>query len=144
MGDAPCIFCRIIAGDIPAEAIYEDEYVLAVLDAFPIAPGHTIVLPRVHAPTILELPDAALAPVFAGVREVTNRLRIGLVPHGFTIGINHGRHAGQAIDHLHIHVVPRWEHDRGGSIHSVVQNPPVEDLKTIAEKVRKSTYGNRS
>jgi len=138
MTDPTCIFCRIISGEIPAETVFEDEYVKAVLDVHPIAPGHTIVLPKEHAPTLLELPTELMSGVFTGVQKVTAALEAALGPDGFTIGINHGRHAGQAVDHLHIHIIPRWEKDGGGSIHSVVNNTPKESLADIKSKIQQS------
>ncbi|MBI2591597.1 MAG: HIT family protein, partial [Candidatus Brennerbacteria bacterium] len=58
-----------------------------------------------------------------------------LKPDGFTIGINHGEASGQAVDHLHIHIIPRWKNDGGGSIHGVVNNPPKESLEEIKKKI---------
>ncbi len=132
-----CIFCKIISKAIPVEAmIYESDFAVGVLDIHPIAPGHTMILPKVHAETILDLPDAALEGVFRAVKETTARLKEVLLPQGFTIGINHGRVSGQTIDHLHIHIIPRWENDGGKSIHSVVQNPPQESVEAMAKRIR--------
>jgi len=116
--------------------IYESDFAVGVLDIHPIAPGHTMILPKVHAETILDLPDAALEGVFRAVKETTARLKEVLLPQGFTIGINHGRVSGQTIDHLHIHIIPRWENDGGKSIHSVVQNPPQESVEAMAKRIR--------
>lgn len=130
-----CIFCKIANKQIPAEVVYEDEVTTAVLDVHPIAPGHTMVLPKVHAENILDLPEGGEALVFASVRHVTKMLQEALHPDGFTIGINHGKWAGQAIDHLHVHIIPRWKTDGGKSIHSVVTNPPTEALTEIRKKI---------
>ncbi|MFA6365047.1 MAG: HIT family protein [Candidatus Paceibacterota bacterium] len=132
-----CIFCKITHKEIPSEILYEDEIALAVLDAHPIAPGHTIILPKIHAETILEVPNESLGPLFGVVKKVTGRLHETLHPDGFTIGINHGKWAGQAIDHLHIHVIPRWKTDGGSSIHGVVANPPQETLTEMKNKIIK-------
>ncbi|MEK7465677.1 MAG: HIT family protein [Patescibacteria group bacterium] len=133
-----CLFCKIIAKQIPSEVIYENDASVAVLDAAPRAPGHTMVLPKVHAESILDLPDTVVEPVFAAVKKVTAILQKALAPDGFTIGINQGRAAGQAIDHLHIHVIPRWGSDNGGSIHSIVTNIPKETPGEIRSKIIKS------
>lgn len=130
-----CLFCKIITKQIPSEIVYEDNASLAVLDVAPRAPGHTIVLPKMHAESILDLPDTTIEPVFATVKKVTAMLKKALAPDGFTIGINHGHAAGQAIDHLHIHVIPRWSSDNGGSIHSIVTNIPKETLGEIRSKI---------
>ncbi|MDP3953760.1 MAG: HIT family protein [bacterium] len=130
-----CIFCQIVAGEIPAHTIYQDEDTLAFLDINPRAPGHTMIIPKEHHSTILDLPDKLVAPIFGTTQKVTAMLEKGLGTNHFTIGINMGRLSGQEVDHLHIHVVPRFEGDNGGSIHSVVNNPPEESLEEIKEKI---------
>ncbi|MDP1706512.1 MAG: HIT family protein [bacterium] len=131
-----CLFCKIISGDIPSHVVYQDDNSIAVLDIQPRAPGHVMVLPRRHADNILEVPSADLGAIFQGVQNVTTLLKEKLGPDGFTIGINHGRVSGQTVDHLHIHIIPRWFSDKGDSIHSVVNNPPTESLEEIANKLR--------
>jgi len=131
-----CLFCKIANKKLDSEVVYENDVATATLDIHPIAPGHTMILSKVHAQNISELPDNALEGVFAAVKKTTTLLKSALNPDGFTIGINHGSVSGQTIDHLHIHIVPRWEHDGGGSIHSVVKNPPKESVEEIAKKIR--------
>ncbi len=132
-----CLFCRIANKGIPAEIVYEDADAVAFLDIHPRAPGHTVVIPRVHAENMLDLPDEKIQPVFLTVKKVAGILNEVLKPNGFTIGINHGRVSGQVVDHLHIHIIPRFADDGGASIHSVVNNPPQESLQEIASKIRK-------
>ena len=131
-----CLFCKIGKKEIPAEIIYEDETAFALLDIHPMAPGHTMVMPKKHFETILDLEDSELASLFSAVRNVTKLLQKVLAPDGFTIGINHGKASGQTIDHLHIHIIPRFQNDGGGSIHSVVDNQPKETVREIAERIR--------
>ena len=130
-----CLFCDIIAKEKPAQIIYEDDAVVAALDIFPRAIGHTLVLPKKHVRTIIELSDADVGPVFEGVKNVAMLLEKALSPHGFTIGINHGTVSGQAVEHLHIHIIPRFEGDGGGSIHSVVNDPPAQSLEEVARMI---------
>jgi len=130
-----CLFCKIAAKTIPAAVIYEDELVLAFLDINPMASGHTLVIPKIHTENILDLPDDQIEPFFQAVKKVVALLQERLKSRGFTIGINHGKISGQAIDHLHVHIVPRYEGDGGGSLHSVVKNPPQESLKEIQAKI---------
>lgn len=132
-----CFFCKIINKEVPAEIIYEDENVIAILDIEPRAPGHTMILPKIHTENILDLPEEEIEGVFKGVRKVTELLNKSLKPDGFTIGINHGKVSGQTIEHLHIHIIPRWNNDGGGSIHDVVDNPPKESLEEIRNKIAK-------
>ena len=130
-----CLFCKIASKEIPSEVIYEDDHVLAFLDVHPLTEGHTLIVPKKHVENIIDLPEDEVAPVFSAVKKVTELLEKKLAPKGFTIGINHGRISGQTIDHLHIHVVPRFEGDGGGSLHSVVKYPPKEPLASIREKI---------
>lgn len=129
-----CIFCKIINKEIPAEIIYEDADAVAFLDIHPKAPGHTMILPKGHAENILDLPEEKIEAVFKAVKKVTAMLNKSLAPDGFTIGINHGKVSGQTVEHLHIHIIPRWYNDNGGSVNDVVNNPPKQnliDIKTL-------------
>ncbi len=130
-----CIFCKIINQEIPAAVIYEDEAALALLDIHPHAWGHAMVLPKKHYPTILEVPNEELGALFAAVKKVTAAEKKALHPDGFTIGINHGEVSGQAVPHLHIHILPRFRGDGGGSIHSVVNKIPQMDLETTRKMI---------
>lgn len=133
-----CIFCKIIAKEIPAHKVYEDEYALGILDIHPRAPGHTMIIPRSHVETIIEVPNGELESLFSAVKKMTTVLKNALVADGFTIGVNHGKASGQEVDHLHIHIIPRWYTDDGSSVHTVVNNPPTESLAAIAEKIKKA------
>lgn len=133
-----CLFCRIARKELSAAIVYEDDASVAFLDIHPRAPGHAMIVPRVHAATLTDLSDGALGGVFLSVKEVTAAIARALAPDGFTIGINHGQVSGQTIAHLHIHVIPRWYGDGGESLHSVVNNPPKESIEAIAERIRKA------
>lgn len=135
-----CIFCKIIKKEIPAKVIYEDEDSLAFLDINPHSPGHAVVIPKKHIANILDFERGSELKLFTGLKEVISLIDKSLKPDGFTIGINHGRAAGQAIEHLHIHILPRFWGDGGGSIHSVVLNKPKESLEEIYNKIK--NYGN--
>src|SRR3989344_892495 len=117
-----CLFCKIGRKDIKSEIIYEDDKTLAFLDVHPRSPGHAMVIPKKHADNILDLDDTLAGPVLLTVKKTADILSKALKPAGFTIGINHGRVSGQMVDHLHIHIMPRFENDGGASIHSVVNN----------------------
>lgn len=132
---AECIFCRITAGDVSAHRVAENGEVLAVLDIFPHAKGHTVVMPKAHVETVLECsPELGMA-FFVVLREAVRILNAAFGPDGFTIGINHGTMAGQAVPHLHAHIIPRYTGDGGGSIHSVVKSQPDMTLDEVAAQV---------
>jgi histidine triad (HIT) family protein len=133
-----CLFCRIGKGEVPAQVIYEDAHCVAFLDIHPRAPGHAIVIPRLHAENLSGVPARDLGPLFQAVEAVTAKIGRALGGVGFTIGWNHGKQAGQLIDHLHIHIIPRFENDGGGSIHSVVDNPPKTSIQKMSEQIKEA------
>jgi len=130
-----CLFCKIANKEKVADIVYENDEAVGVLDIEPVAPGHTMILPKVHAENILDLPKDKVELVFVAVQEMTQKLQEIFNPDGFTIGINHGKVSGQVVDHLHIHIIPRFKGDGGKSIHSVVDNSP-ESLADIKEKFK--------
>lgn len=103
-----CLFCRIAGREIPAEIVHEAPGAVAFLDAHPAARGHVLVVPRAHAPTLLDLDDAAVGELFLAVKAVQARVEAALRPRGFNVGWNHGRAGGQHVLHLHVHVLPRY------------------------------------
>jgi histidine triad (HIT) family protein len=106
-----CIFCNIVKRAAPAEILYEDTDVLAILDVRPIHYGHTLVLPKRHYKDFLEVPEAELA----GIMSVTQRVAAALVQSfqlsGFNFFANNGKIAGQSVFHFHIHITPRYAAD---------------------------------
>lgn len=132
-----CIFCKIVKGEIDSEKIHETENVISFLDIKPRAPGHSLVIPKKHVKTLPELENELVSEIFQTTKKVEKLLKASLEPDAFTIGINDGEAAGQEIPHLHVNIMPRFEDDGGGPIHSVVSNPPEEDLTKIAGKIRK-------
>jgi histidine triad (HIT) family protein len=135
MDEQNCLFCRIIRGEVPALKVHEDEHVIAFLDVHPLAPGHTMVVPKRHFATLAQLPLEEATPLMLAVQSVARRVVEAMEAPGVTIGINQGEVSGQTIPHLHIHILPRFEGDGGGSVHSVVHNPPVEELQKTVERI---------
>ena len=108
-----CLFCRIMAGQSAAERVYESEGAVAFLDVMPAATGHTLVVPRAHAPTLTELDDESIGHLFRAVKTVITKLGKVLHPNAFQVGWNHGSAAGQHVFHLHVHVLPRRQPGAG-------------------------------
>jgi histidine triad (HIT) family protein len=131
-----CIFCKIVRKEIPAEIVDEDDATIAFLDIRPRSPGHTMVIPKFHAPALETLPDDQIPALFLAVKRVGKKVRQALGADGITYGINQGRSSGQEVSHLHVHVMPRFIGDGGGPIQIVVNNPPKEDLPSIAARIR--------
>jgi histidine triad (HIT) family protein len=102
---ADCPFCQIVAGTLPAAVVHESRGAVAFLDAFPAARGHVLVVPRLHAPTLLDLDENAIGELFQAVCAVQRKVQKALAPIGMNVGWNHGRPAGQHVFHLHVHVM---------------------------------------
>lgn len=118
-----CIFCKIGKGEIPASKVYEDKNTLAFLDVKPHSKGHTVVIPKEHGETVFDFSDKQLQELMLAVRKIMSRIQKVLSPDGFNVGWNHNTAAGQVVPHLHVHVMPRYLGDGGGSMHSIVKNP---------------------
>jgi histidine triad (HIT) family protein len=106
-----CIFCRIASGQAPAARVLETAGVLAFLDIAPVHYGHTLVIPKEHYPTLLELPDDLWREMGLVSRRVALALGTALAAQGFNIGMNNGEAAGQGVPHAHLHVIPRYFQD---------------------------------
>lgn len=135
MSTPDCLFCKIVSKQIPAAVIFEDDHAMAFLDVHPRTMGHTLVIPKFHAPRIVDLPNEEIAPLFLAVKHVAGLLNEKLQCDGATIGMNQGRASGQEVDHLHVHIMPRWHNDGGGAIQSAVNNPPKESVEEIKKKL---------
>jgi histidine triad (HIT) family protein len=133
---ANCIFCKIIAREVSAHTVFENDHVLAFLDIHPASRGHTMVIPRVHAERLDQLDDRHIGPLFAGVKTVMRLLEQALQPGGLNVGWNHGWAAGQHVNHLHVHLIPRYAGDGGGGIQSLIHSSAREDLASIAAQIR--------
>jgi histidine triad (HIT) family protein len=131
-----CIFCKVIAKEVPGYFILEENEFVAFLDIFGSAPGHTLVVPRRHGYSILEYSDKELGIFMGGVQTVAKKLKKALKTDSITIGINHEEEKG--VPHLHIHLIPRFNSDGGKILQSLTKTPMKEDLKKIAEKIRNS------
>ncbi|OHA21497.1 MAG: HIT family hydrolase [Candidatus Taylorbacteria bacterium RIFCSPHIGHO2_01_FULL_51_15] len=107
----PCIFCKIIKGELPCTKVYEDADVLAFLDIKPVNPGHTLVIPKRHYVSIHDMPDELVGKVAIVAKKVADAiLRIG--SKGVNIGMNNGEAAGQVVFHAHVHIMPRYGKDK--------------------------------
>ncbi len=129
-----CIFCGIAARTLAAEIVHETPDAVAFLDKFPAAKGHVVVIPRAHAVTLLDLDDAAAAGLVRAVRDVMRKVTVALAPKGMNVGWNHLRPAGQVVDHLHVHVLPRWTQGRG--IQVMGERPADVDQAEVARARR--------
>jgi histidine triad (HIT) family protein len=106
-----CVFCRIVAGEMPAWIVDQDDHTVAFLDINPVNRGHLLVLPRRHCSSLADLPTALHAPLMAAVRRLAMAIGPALGAGGCNVFVNNGTVAGQVVDHLHFHVLPRFPGD---------------------------------
>ena len=118
-----CIFCKIAKKEIPANIIYEDENSIAFLDNNPHTKGHTIVIPKEHGQTFFDISNNNNKELMISTKKTAKLIEQKLNCAGFNIGWNHNTAAGQVVPHLHIHIMPRYNNDNGGSMHSIINNP---------------------
>jgi histidine triad (HIT) family protein len=131
-----CIFCKIIAKEVPAAVVYEDDLVFAFLDMHPVREGHTLVIPKSHVPEFQNIESAAYAAVMTtaqkiakALRATTDAARIGLAVVGFD------------VPHAHVHVIPLHDADDISSkrkLDGQLGNPTLDERRATAEKIRKA------
>ena len=134
-----CIFCAIIAGQLPASVVFRDEFCLAFMDIRPVTPGHTLVVPIQHAASLAELDEATFGHLSQGAQHVAAALRrSGLQCEGVNLFLADGVAAGQEVFHVHLHVLPRFRGDGFGLKFGPQygQKPPRTQLDEWAEKIR--------
>ncbi|QDU71663.1 HIT family protein [Mucisphaera calidilacus] len=105
--DPDCIFCRIVAGDIPCHKLHKDEHTLAFLDINPTAPGHTLLIPKAHNARLDEMPGETMAKLGAVLPRLAGAVAGAVGAPGYNILQNNGAEAGQAVFHVHFHIIPR-------------------------------------
>jgi len=133
-----CLFCQIVAGTLPAKKLYEDEYTLAFLDAFPLSEGHTLVVPKAHYALLQDMPSQEAQNLFAAAHKLLPSLQKATRAEAMTVGLNNGTVAGQAVPHVHVHLIPRHAGDGGGSLHEVVQQADQRPLDMVYEALKAS------
>ena len=134
-----CIFCGIVAGEIPGRTVYEDEDVLAFLDANPLAPGHTLVIPKTHHERLNDMDDGLAGSVLGTLNALVPVVEDAVDAPATTVAFNNGPEAGQEVPHVHGHIVPRFDGDGGGPIHTVAGDRPdlsEDELDDIAGRIR--------
>jgi histidine triad (HIT) family protein len=133
--DPNCIFCKLVAKQIPATVVHEDEHTLAFMDIGQVNPGHVLVAAKTHAESIYGLDDSSAAAVFRSAAHVARGIRSAFSPPGLSVYQANGKPAGQTVMHFHIHLVPRQEGD-GMALSWPVKNPPRDKLEEYAAKIR--------
>lgn len=125
-----CIFCKIIAGEIPSYTLYEDEKLKIILDVGPATKGHALILPKEHYANLYELPEETAAEVIKLAKRMMIRMTDKLKCDGFNIVQNNGEAAGQTVNHFHMHLIPRYKND-GEILKYIAGEPGPEELEQI-------------
>ena len=133
--DPDCVFCKIIAGEIPSFRLFEDEATIAFMDINPANEGHALVIPREHAADLYSVSEEALACTIGTARKVAAAVAKTLNPDGLNLVQCNGPAAAQSVMHFHVHVLPRVEGD-GLSMNWGLKLGDIEAIGTLAERIR--------
>jgi histidine triad (HIT) family protein len=147
MEQMDCVFCRIYAGKIPAKVVKRTDYGSAILDAFPLAPGHTLVISKSHLGKLQDLGSAELQGIFEMTGNVVYAVETAMGVASTTIAIHNGTEAGQEIPHVHVHIIPRRPGDGAGAVHSMFRQRPNSarlDMDSICSKIRSQLAGDQA
>jgi len=125
-----------VSGEIPSEVVARDPHGIAFLDIEPLADGHVLVVPVAHEPCVEDLEPAQADALFRVVRQLAGPVREAVDAAGTTIGVNNGEATGQTIPHVHVHIVPRWQNDGAGSIHTVFPRKAYRDITEVGTLIR--------
>ena len=132
---ADCIFCKIIAGEIPSSKVYEDDQVVAFLDISQVTPGHTLVVPKQHFRNLLEMDAGSASQLFARVPDIARKVMKATGAKGMNILNNNEEIAGQTVFHTHVHLAPRYDETDGLQISFEAHEPDFPALAQLAEKI---------
>ena len=130
-----CVFCRIVARQIPATVVHEDEHTLAFMDLGQVNPGHVLVAVKAHVENLFGLEADQASAVSRTMLRVAQAIRDAFAPHGLSVYQANGKAAGQTVLHYHVHLVPRYDGD-GMAFTWPVKNPPREQLEEYAGKIK--------
>lgn len=131
-----CIFCRIVKNELPSQKVYEDDSILAFLDIAPVKHGHTLIIPKAHMPNFSEAAPDVLDVIMHVAQKVGHAVVSATDAEGYTLTTSNGRAAGQLIDHLHFHLIPRHSND---GLKLWPQAPyPAGEFEKMGEKIRQA------
>ena len=134
-----CIFCKIISKEVPAKILYEDEYSISFLDAFPVAKGHALVIPKKHFAQIQDMPSDMNQKLFDTVHKMITK--IDSVSGSTLVLIHNGKDSGQEIMHVHVHLIPRGIDDSGDNLDSMFKNKiklTDDEIDDLCTKIKSS------
>jgi histidine triad (HIT) family protein len=132
-----CLFCGIVAGDVPAQIVDADDHTVAFMDINPATRGHALVVPREHAADLMDISDPDLERTMVAARRLARRMEVALEPDGFNL-INACRPAAwQTVFHFHVHVIPRYDDDPL-KLPWIPRGSDAETIAAVAERIREA------
>lgn len=131
-----CIFCKIIKGEIPSFTVYEDDDFKVILDRFPAAPGHVLVIPKAHYSDMFELSEEAATKLYPLAKKIAKRIKEVTGSEGINIVQNNGEAAGQSVYHFHLHIIPRKMGDGIILNKSSNMETTIEELEAMWHKLK--------
>lgn len=131
-----CLFCRIVAKEIPATVVYEDDDVLVFMDIGPIIRGHALVIPKKHYDPVTATPDEVLAKLHVTAKQIASAQMNAFGADGVNIMQNNGKAAGQEVEHIHVHVIPRFENDGHHWNWAAKKYNDVDEMNELAAKLQ--------
>ncbi|MCK5023391.1 MAG: HIT family protein [Candidatus Aenigmarchaeota archaeon] len=144
-----CLFCKIVTGEIPSQKVYEDSEFFAFLDINPRNPGHTLVVPKKHYNTVMEMDDHEAGEFFKVVKKIAIAVKKGMNADGISLGQSNERAAGQVIPHAHFHVIPRFLTEGPPGLESILPTKKMtnemleKSVKVIQENIGASVQASR-
>ena len=132
-----CIFCKIVSKEIPTKILVETESCIGFLDAFPLAKGHALVIPKRHYEKLQDLPININTEVFSTVHSLISK--VDSLTGATLVAVHNGKQSGQEIPHVHVHLIPRSEDDSAGAVHSMFSKKPdlsESEIEELCSKLR--------
>ena len=137
MNKLECVFCKIVSKEIPAKILVETESCIGFLDAFPLAKGHALIIPKNHYEKIQDLPVDVNNEIFSTVHRLISK--IDSLTGATLVAVHNGKDSGQEIPHVHVHLIPRSKDDSAGAVHSMFTKTPElseHDIDNLCTKLR--------
>ena len=131
-----CIFCKIIKGEIPSFTVYEDDTFKVILDRFPAAPGHALIIPKAHAADMFELPEETAAKLYPLAQKIGAKIKKAMGAEGMNIVQNNGEVASQSVHHFHLHMIPRKAGDNIVINKTSNTDTTIEELEAVLKKIQ--------
>ena len=132
-----CIFCKIASKEISAKTLVETESCMGFLDAFPLAKGHALVIPKRHYEKLQDLPINVNTEVFSTVHSLISK--VDSLTGATLVAVHNGKQSGQEIPHVHVHLIPRSNDDSAGAVHSMFSKKPdlsESEIEELCSKLR--------